>query len=379
MSNEQVGLSFASSYKNLCLLSLTMASTNLDKSPEDLYRDGFFQQAASNFCCLARKRSRAEMTSPSEKVELQRLAWEADAALCEVRSCTVQDTKKFVSMCKRAIDSNRRYSRALFDILDTLKSEWKSGHSRKKQRTLEAILLAAVAASWLYLQMPDHRMALDILVEDLRLILTTSQSTCKLLLPLVEMLHRLEANVTTTCGALREFRHTLDVVCAMNGICSNRIDGQASEFTSLIEQPTTDASATRLRVRQFLLRALLTHKQQKQAESGLLSMNRCRDVSLEKAWALEPSFVEASDGLARRVRTVVRAVDMTVNANCDPLKKAEVISLADELESFLGRTPVFASLWNLLGCLRATYDAERALKAFDRAYKLDPSSRGTLG
>ena len=359
-------------------------------SASELYKDARYREAASEFHQKSRKRPRAEHIHANKvkKANLRALACQADALLCEVRSQLIV-SPDYDNLCKDALEANGRYRIAVFVILQQLAVDESPVSERRRIAVLEALLLALVSASWLYLQTNKVRLARDVVVEDLYrmspvLLGSRRASEETILVPLPEVLHRLGKAMPSKSIAWGQFVHTLRVLGFMaegEGTKSpfpiDRMEAcdDTSSSTALVD----GSPVVELRVRELLLEVLKLDRQiQSDLNGSHVLTSRLRDQLLEQAVSIERSegATTTARSIALRVQTLIHAVHATRGNGGSDIERSHR-DLAVTLEKQLGRSFLSdAAGWNLLGCVKATYDVDGALKSFLQSHELDPARTG---
>jgi hypothetical protein len=356
-----------------------------ESSAATLYKDAMYRQAASEFHATSRKRPHP-YHSDSSKTRLRALASEADALLCEVRSLTDGDLE-YPLRCEYSLKANRRYREALFGLMQELSSTDQST-SVMRRRTIavvESLLLALVSAVWLYVQTHKVVLARDIVQEDMRRLLPIlsgchgSGERRNLLPSRTEMFREVEKVVSSNSVAWRQLCHALRVLDFM--VMNSEEDNVALAASTAAPKPGNDddggdASLLPLGVRELLLEALrLDRRLRNDPQCHPVFTRRSRDQFLEQAVKVERSAAVAGEHIAVRIKTLIHAVERaraTDVSNTDSSSR----ELASTLEAHAGRNASSAAAWNLLGCLKASYDVDGALQSFHKSHELDPTRPG---
>jgi hypothetical protein len=354
-----------------------------ESSAATLYRDGMYRQAASEFHNISRKRPHADR-SDSSKTRLRALASEADALLCVVRSLTNVDLE-YPLRCDYALKSNRRYREALFGTLQEFITDQSTSDMRRRIiAVVESLLLALVSAVWLYVQTQKVVLARDIVLEDMRRLLPIL-SGCRdsgegsLLPPRKEMLREIEKVVSSHSVAWRQLGHALRVLDFM--VTNGEEDQAPSPPCTASPKPdndedAVDASLSQLGVRELLLEALrLDQRLQNDPQCPPVFTRRSRDQFLGRAVSIERSAAVAGENIAVRIKTLIHAVERARAADVSNTDSSSR-ELATTLEAHLGGNTSSATSWNLLGCLKASYDVDGALQSFHKSHELDPTRPG---
>jgi hypothetical protein len=350
-------------------------------SAATLYKDGMYRQAASEYRSMSRKRPHADH-SDSSKTRLRALASEADALLCEVRSLTNVDLE-YPLRCENALKANRRYREALFGMLQELSTDQSTSVIHRRSITVvESLLLALVSAVWLYLRTQKVILARDIVLEAMRRllpILSGRHGSGESLLPLrTEMYHEIERCVSSNSVAWRQLCHALRVLDFM-------VMNSEEEQTSLPtctnspkpdnDDDAVDASLSQLEVRELLLEVLrLDQRLRSDPQCPPVVTRRSRDHFLEQAVSIERSAAIAGETIAVRIKTLIHAVEVARTGVSNTESSSR--ELATTLEAHLGGNTSSAATWNILGCLKASYDVDGALQSFHKSHELDPRRRG---
>lgn len=354
-----------------------------ESSAAALYKDAMYKQAASELHTMSRKCQHADRSDSSKK-RLRALAAEADALLCEVRSLT-NDDLEYPVRCEYALKANRRYREALFGKLQELSIDQSTSvMDRRNIAVVESLLLALVSAVWLYAQTQKIMLARDIVLEDFRrlspILSGLHGSGESLLTPRTEMFREIEKVVSSNSIAWRQLCHALRVLDFM---LMNNEDEHASLPTCTAapkpgnddDDDAVDASLSQLGVRELLLEALrLDRRLRNDPQCPPVVTRRSRDQFLELAVSMEISASVAGESIAVRIKTLIHAVEIVgaEASNTDSSSR----ELASTLETQLGGNTSSAAAWNLLGCLKASYDVDGALKSFHKSHELDPTRRG---
>jgi hypothetical protein len=350
-----------------------------ESSAATLYKDAMYRQAASEFRSMPRKRPHADR-SDSSRTHLRALASEADAFLCEVRSLTNIDLE-YPLRCEYALKANRSYREALFGMLQELSTDQSTSvMHRRSIAVVESLLLALVSAVWLYLRTQKVILARDVVLEDMRrlspILSGRHGSGESLLTPRTEMYREIERCVSSNSVAWRQLchaLHVLDFMVMMSGKYQASIP--TSTFMAAPKPDKDDAvdvvaPLSQLGVRELLLEALrLDRRLRNDPQCPSVVTRRSRDHFLERAVSIERSAAVAGENIAVRIKTLLHAVEI---ANADSSGR----ELATTLESHMGGNVSSAAAWNLLGCLKASYDFDGALQSFHKSHELDPTRRG---
>jgi hypothetical protein len=357
-----------------------------ESSAATLYKDAMYRQAASEFNTMSRKRPHTDR-SDSSKTRLRALALEADALLCEVRSLPNVDLE-YPLRCEYALKANRRYREALFEMLQEFSPDQStSGMQRRSIAVVESLLLALVSAVWLYLQTQKVILARDIVLEDMRRLLPVLSgrhgSGASVLPPRTEMFREIEKCVSSNGVALRQFCHALHVLDFM---VTNNEESQSSlpTYTAAPKRDNDDdndavdvnASLPQLSVREHLLEALrLDRRLRNDPQCPPVVTRRSRDHFLEQAVSIERSAAVAGENIAVRIKSLIHAVEIVARVDVSNTDSSSR-ELAATLETQLGGDADSAASWNLLGCVKASYDVDGALQSFHKSHELDPTRRG---
>jgi hypothetical protein len=243
---------------------------------------------------------------------------------------------------------------------------------------VESLLLALVSVVWLYLQTQKASLARDAVLEDIRRlspILSGRHGSGEIILPRTEMFRQVENVVPSNSSAWLQFCQSLRV---LDFVMVDSQEDKASLPTDdavSSSDDAVDASLSQVRVRELLLQALrLDRRLRNDPQCPPVLTKRSRDQFLDQAVSIESSAT-VGESIAVRIKTMIHAVETAGAEMSDTDSTSQ--ELAATLEAHLGRSMSSAAAWNLLGCLKASYDVDGALQSFIRSHELDSSRPGT--